>query len=66
MSAVVRVTVAHSPAPRQVQEQVLELAEGATVGDALRACGLDADGHAVAVWGRRAELTQPLLQRVDA
>lgn len=58
------VTVMHSPAPREVREQVLELAEGSTVADALRACGLapGAD-EAVGVWGRKADSSQPLRDR---
>jgi len=60
----VRVTVAHSPAPRQVQEQLVELPEGATVADAMRACGLvPAEPGSVAVWGRRADLAQTLRER---
>ena len=56
-----RVTVMHSPAPREVREQVLELAEGATVADAIRAGGLVADeAMAVGVWGRKADGSQPL------
>jgi uncharacterized protein len=61
-----RVTVCHSPAPRQVHEQDLDLAEGATVGDALRACGLElpADGQrAIGVWGRYASAGQVLRER---
>ncbi|HYD75609.1 RnfH family protein [Ramlibacter sp.] len=59
-----RVTVMHSPAPREVREQVLQLAKGATVADALRACGLElAEGEAVGVWGRKAEPTQLLRDR---
>lgn len=56
-----RVTVWHSPGPRQVREQALELAAGSTVADALQACGLaPGEGEAVGVWGRRA----PALQRL--
>lgn len=59
-----RVIVMHSPAPREVREQVLQLAEGATVADALRACGLEpAEGESVGVWGRKAEPTQLLRDR---
>lgn len=50
-----RVTVARAPAPRTVDERVLELQEGATVADALAACGITVDDpEGVAVWGRRA------------
>ena len=65
----IRVIVAHSPGPRQVLEQTLELPEGATVADALRACGLAiAEGEALAVWGRKAQPDQPLRDqdRVEA
>lgn len=59
-----QVTVMHSPAPREVREQVLELAEGATVADALHACGLaPGEGEAVGVWGRKADPSQPLRDR---
>ena len=54
-----RVTVAWSPAPRQVKEWQLELPEGATVGDALAASGLpqacpgwEALPLSLSVWGR--------------
>ena len=58
------VTVMHSPGPREIREQVLELAEGSTVADALRACGLvPAAGEAVGVWGRKADATQQLRDR---
>jgi putative ubiquitin-RnfH superfamily antitoxin RatB of RatAB toxin-antitoxin module len=56
-----RVQVLHSPGPRQVLEQALTLAPGATVADALRAAGLAVpDGGDVGIWGRRAPLTQVL------
>jgi len=48
-----RLTVVHSPAPREVREWTVELPAGATVQDALLACGLDADS--VGVWGRKAQ-----------
>jgi putative ubiquitin-RnfH superfamily antitoxin RatB of RatAB toxin-antitoxin module len=57
-----RVTVVHSPAPRDVRELVLDLPEGASVADALRACGLATDAEA-GVWGRRAEASQLLRDR---
>ena len=57
----VSIIVSHSPGPRQVVEQALELPEGATVADALRACGLAmAEGEALAVWGRKAQPGQLL------
>ncbi len=59
-----RVTVAHSPGPRQVVEQVLELPEASTVADALAACGLQLEpGQGLAVWGRKAAAQQPLRER---
>ena len=60
--ATLRVEVAYSPAPRQVQVVTLELAAGCSVADSLRASGL-LERHALAleglrcgVWGR----VQPL------
>lgn len=63
--AVLRITVAHSPGPRQVVEQVLALPQGATVLQALQAAGLadSLQGLQVAVWGRKAEPGQLLRQR---
>lgn len=61
-----RITLLHAPAPRVVTETLVELAEGATVGDALKAAHLlDAAGtlpagRFVGVWGRKARLDQPL------
>ena len=56
-----QVTVAYSPAPREVREWVVSLGEGATVAQALQASGLGAafpalDLQAVplGVWGRKA------------
>ncbi|HZY18612.1 MAG TPA: RnfH family protein [Ramlibacter sp.] len=55
------VTVTHSPAPRQVLEQSLQLPDGATVADALRACGLRLpEGAGVGVWGRQADVDHAL------
>ncbi len=56
----VQVTVVACVAPRTTQEWVLELPDGATVGDALRACGEASglvsqgavDPLAVGIWGR--------------
>ncbi|MBI2770735.1 MAG: RnfH family protein [Burkholderiales bacterium] len=63
----IQVTVAWSPAARQVHEWALSLGQGATVLQALEASGLPAlapemDLHdaAVGVWGRKARLNQPL------
>lgn len=57
-----RVTVAAGVAPAQVREWTLELAQGATVADALRACGLEpGDGpFTCGIWGRVVEPGQPL------
>jgi putative ubiquitin-RnfH superfamily antitoxin RatB of RatAB toxin-antitoxin module len=62
-----RVTVLFSPAPRQVQEWVLDLPAGACVGDALRASGWGQSQTTAAIeqaeagiWGRRCTLAQPL------
>lgn len=72
-----RITVVASLGPRQTQEWTLALPEAATVGDALRACGLDGaaksrpDGDpapdsdsAVGIWGR-ATTPQTALQEGD-
>jgi putative ubiquitin-RnfH superfamily antitoxin RatB of RatAB toxin-antitoxin module len=47
-----RVEVAYSPAPRQVQVVTLDLAAGCSVADALRASGL-LERHALALEGLR-------------
>ena len=59
-----RITVACSPAPRETFEQVLELAEGATVRDAVLASGLsqafpqfDWASMTPGIWGRAVEWT---------
>ena len=65
------VTVAWSPASREVKEWRLRLPVGASVGDALQASGIAAGvpGGALealrltaGVWGRKAALDQPLRQ----
>ena len=49
-----RITVLHSPGPRDVHERELDLAVGARVGEALAACGLHVpEGGEVGIWGRR-------------
>ena len=67
-----RVTVAWSPAPRQVWEREVELPLGTPVAQALAASGLfeafpalarSVPGLALAVWGRAAAPTQPLRDR---
>lgn len=56
-----KVTVLHAPAPRQVLERHLELPAGATILDALQACGLVVeDPGSVGIWGRKAPLEQAL------
>ncbi|HSI58466.1 MAG TPA: RnfH family protein [Ideonella sp.] len=65
------VTVVYSPAPRQVEQVVLQLPPGATVGDALRASGLAErhgwrlaepgdEGLSVSVWSKTRALATPL------
>lgn len=64
MAERIQVTVVYSPAPRVVQEWLLELDAGATVLDALRQSGLaarlDLAALAVTVWGRKARPAQAL------
>jgi putative ubiquitin-RnfH superfamily antitoxin RatB of RatAB toxin-antitoxin module len=56
-----RITVLHSPGPRDVGERELDLAPGATVGDVLAACGLQVpEGGEVGIWGRRTPLSHVL------
>lgn len=57
-----RVTVMHSPAPRQVLEWELDLPEGATVRQAVQASGLaqacpqiDLATCEAGIWGRRSD-----------
>jgi putative ubiquitin-RnfH superfamily antitoxin RatB of RatAB toxin-antitoxin module len=61
------VTVMYSPAPRQVLEWAVQVAEGGTVREALlasgwpQACpGMDAAQADVGIWGRRCPVDQPL------
>jgi putative ubiquitin-RnfH superfamily antitoxin RatB of RatAB toxin-antitoxin module len=67
---VIEVTVAYSPAPREVMEWTLQLPEGATVHQAVRASGLSAAcpgldflACEVGVWGRRSEWEAALRAR---
>jgi putative ubiquitin-RnfH superfamily antitoxin RatB of RatAB toxin-antitoxin module len=69
-AASLRVTVAYSPAPRQVDLWDVTLPAGATVADALAGCGLfeaypalRGQTLALAVWGRNAPLAQALRER---
>jgi len=68
------VTIAYSPAPRQVDEIVLQLPDGSTVAQALQASGLqvrhpslDLAAASLGVWGRKAAREQVLrtLDRVE-
>jgi putative ubiquitin-RnfH superfamily antitoxin RatB of RatAB toxin-antitoxin module len=59
--ALLRLTVVHSPGPRQVRQWALALPPGATVLQALRASGiavefpaLELSAAMVGVWGRKA------------
>jgi putative ubiquitin-RnfH superfamily antitoxin RatB of RatAB toxin-antitoxin module len=63
----VRVTVVYSPGPRDVQELVIELAEPATVLQAVQCSGLlqrfpeiDNQQITLGIWGRKAQLDQLL------
>lgn len=60
-----RVTLSYASAPRTVLEQVLDLPEGASAGEALQAVGWSTQypeiaGLSLAVWGRRCEADQVL------
>ena len=66
----IEVTVAYSPAPREVLEWTLQLPEGATVRDAVRASGLSATCPGLdlaecgaGIWGRRSDWEAPLRER---
>ena len=66
-AAPLRVTVAYSPRPREVDLVELSLAAGATVIDALRASGLlerhpeiQLSEQKIGVWGKAAALDTPL------
>ena len=68
-TALLRVTVAYAPGPRQVVEVPLQLPPGATLGMAVQASGLcqrfaeiDLSPGYVGLRGRKAPLTQPLRQ----
>lgn len=63
----IEVTVAYSPAPREVLEWPLQLPEGATARQAVQASGLaaacpglDLAACEAGVWGRRCEWDAPL------
>ena len=70
MSEPLNVTVAYSPAPREVHEVAVTLPAGSTVYDALVASGLmqrfpdmNVEPGQVGVWGRKTPLDQPLRER---
>jgi uncharacterized protein len=69
-----QVTLAYSPAPREVFEEVLGVAEGSTVRDAVLASGLalrfpllDWQAMQPGIWGRAVEWDRPLenLDRIE-
>lgn len=56
-----KIVLMHSPAPREVVEQSLDLPEGSTLGDALRSAGwlqrfpeIQGESLAFGIWGRKA------------
>ena len=74
MGTRIQVVVVYAPSPRNVQEIVLTLADGSTVGDAIAASGLAAipadfksQALLAGIWGRKAPLIAPLrnLDRVE-
>jgi putative ubiquitin-RnfH superfamily antitoxin RatB of RatAB toxin-antitoxin module len=69
-----QVTVAYSPAPREVFEEELSVAEGATVRDAVQASSLaerypqlDWEALTPGIWGRAVAWEQPVqpLDRIE-
>ena len=72
-AGVLQVTVVICTAARQTQEHVLDLPQGATVADALLACGASLpameahSGRAVGIWGRKVSLDHRVqhLDRVE-
>ena len=67
VGSMIRVVVAYSAAPRQVDHVELTLPAGATVDDALRASGLlerhpgiDIGTQKIGVWGKLRALSDPL------
>lgn len=71
VKAVITVTLAYSPAPRQVVEKILELPKGSTVLEALQAGQLlDAaveSTHTVGIWGKKTSPSHVLhdLDRIE-
>lgn len=66
----IEITIVYSPAPRRMDETVLQLPDGSTVAQALQASGLqarhpllDLAAAAVGVWGRKAAREQVLRSR---
>ncbi|MBS0293165.1 MAG: RnfH family protein [Proteobacteria bacterium] len=64
MIRTLHVTVSASLRPSEVREWQLQLPEGASVADALRACGIDAQGAGLScgIWGREAAAQDRLLE----
>ena len=60
--AELHITVVTSAKAEQTQEWELQLATGATVHDALKACGLDVSdaAYAASIWGKSAPLQRRL------
>jgi putative ubiquitin-RnfH superfamily antitoxin RatB of RatAB toxin-antitoxin module len=66
----IQITVVYSPWPREVREIVLTLEAGGSVRQALIACSLetfapalDINQAVIGVWGRKADMDQPLEDR---
>ena len=59
------VTVVTSASAGQTQEWTLELPSGATLQDALKACGLDFNdpAYAASIWGRSASVQRRLREQ---
>lgn len=56
-----KIILMHAPAPREVVEEVLEIPEGSTLGEALKRAGwlqrfpeIQSDSLATGIWGRKA------------
>jgi putative ubiquitin-RnfH superfamily antitoxin RatB of RatAB toxin-antitoxin module len=63
----VKVTIAYSPAPRQVREWALDLPAGSNARQAITQCGilqefadLTIDGLSAGIWGKRFSLNHKL------
>lgn len=60
MAEALRITVSASARPAEVHEWQVRLPAGATVADALRACGFDVGNLSIGIWGRAAGLADGL------